>query len=69
MNMETVEIQHKGYIISHLKVPLMGATFAVNVGSKDLNLAMRLQQTVFDNHRSFKGGIALAKRYIDSIVQ
>lgn len=68
MNMETVEIQYKNCVISHLRIPLTGVTYAVNVGSNDRNLAMQIRQTVFDDHKSFEGGIALAKKYIDSIV-
>jgi hypothetical protein len=67
MNMETVEILYKRCKISHLKIPLMGTMYAVNVGSDDPNIAMRLRETVFNDNRSFDGGIALAKRYIDSI--
>ena len=40
--MERIKEDYKGYIISYLKVPLMGSQFQVNVGSEDRNLMLRL---------------------------
>lgn len=66
--METVTIPYKGFVISHLKIPLMGTQYSVNVGSDDRKLAMLIRETIFNDNRSFEGGIALAKHYIDSVV-
>jgi len=64
---EMVTMSYKRCEITHPKIPLMGTQYSVNVGSSDRNLAMRIRETVFNDNRSFEGGIALAKRYIDSI--
>lgn len=64
---EMVTTTYKGCEITHPKIPLMGTQYSVNVGSNDRNLAMRIHETVFNDNHSFEGGVALAKRYIDSI--
>ena len=66
--METIKENYKGYIISYLKVPLMGTQFQVNVGSEDRNLMLRLGH---ENHvisgRDYPDAIAKAKAIIDII--
>jgi hypothetical protein len=66
--MERLQEQYKGYIISYLKVPLVGNMFQVNVGSEDRNLILRLGH---ENHvisgRDYPDAIAKAKAIIDRI--
>ncbi len=66
--MERIKEDYKGYIISYLKVPLMGSQFQVNVGSEDRNLMLRLGH---ENHvvagHDYPDAIAKAKAVIDKI--
>ena len=66
--METVQETYKGYIISYLKVPLMGNMFQVNVGSEDRNLMLRLgQHNTVVAGRNMADAIVKAKAVIDQL--
>jgi len=65
--METIEIEYRGFVISHPKVPMMGGQFTVNVASNDANLLPLLpyNDRVIVDHASIEGAINEAKRLID----
>ena len=67
--METIEKQYKGYVISYLKIPLMGAMFTVNVGSEDRNLMLKLNpDDRVISGTSMADAIAKAEQRIDQIL-
>ena len=69
MPMETINLEYKGWMISHLKIPLESNRYTVNLASND-----RLQMAkiggsakVFVDHTSCEGAIAQAKLFVDAL--
>lgn len=69
--MKTVNIDYKGFVLSHLKVALTSGEFTVNVGSNDAGLAAALtvNDKIVVSPVSFENAIADAKLRIDRLLQ
>ncbi len=65
--MEEIVFPYKGFLISHLKIPLTTGNFTVNVASENLGYLQKIGGTtkVIVSTHSIEDAIADAKRFID----
>jgi hypothetical protein len=68
--METVNLDYRGFVLFHLKVPLTTGDFTVEVGSNEPHLAalLTVDDKIVSDPTSFENAIAVAKRRIDRLL-
>jgi hypothetical protein len=69
-DMEEVVFAYKGFLISHLKIPLTTGNFTVNISSENLSYLQKIGVTakVIVSYESYSHAIADAKRFIDEVL-